>query len=292
MVGVRNNWAGSTPGPPAGPARPSGCRRSSRRRSRRSCRGCRRGRDPATRPRSRRASPRRPCAAVRTRAASRPRRPRPAAGSAERSTLPLGDSGNARDRDEPRRDHRLGQPVLEPSPQVRRPRWRPTRPARGRRPAAVSPRASSRATTAACLTAGWRTSTASTSASSTRTPRIFTWPSRGPAARARRRRATAPGRRSRTSARPAAPNGSGTNRSAVRRRVADVAPCHARPADVQLAHHAGRHRLRAGGPARRPATPGSGRPIGAGRILRDRRRRSRRHRSRCCRWSPRSGRRS
>lgn len=92
------------------------------------------------------------------------------------------------------------------------------RPAAGRTYATSrrTPGVSSRTTTAAVATSGWRASSASISPGSIRKPRSLTWPS------ARPRNSSEPSRRRRTRSpvryirEPGAPNGSAVNRSAVR----------------------------------------------------------------------------
>ena len=118
--GAGTGARGPGPVPLAALATPSGCRGSSRRRSRRSCRGRRRGSGPASPPRSRPGSPPRWCAAGRIRSPSRPLQGSAGGGRADRSSLPLGESGNASRKTYD--DGTIGSGIrsLQPAPQVRR----------------------------------------------------------------------------------------------------------------------------------------------------------------------------
>ena len=101
---------------------------------------------------------------------------------------------------------------------------------------------SCRQTTAVSRIPGHDASAASTSASSTRTPRIFTWPSARPSSSSTppsRHRARSPVAYIRAPHRPT--DRAGTAR-AVRIGSPDVATRHAWAADVELASHTGRYR--------------------------------------------------
>ena len=113
--GAGTGARGRRPVPLAVLATPSGCRGSSRRRSRRSCRGRRRGSGPASPPRSRPGSPPRSCAGGRIRSPSRPLQGRR---EAEGRSVELAVRRERQRFEENirRRDHRLGHSVLQPAP--------------------------------------------------------------------------------------------------------------------------------------------------------------------------------
>ena len=137
------------------------------------------------------------------------------AGSARRSSFPAGDSGSASSTTTA--DGTM-YPGSTRAAAARSTAGSSSAPAAGTTyPASrLSPGWSSRTTAAACATPGKPASTASTSPSSTRNPRTFTWSSARPrysSSPAAVHRARSPVRYIRS---PAAPDGHATNRSAVR----------------------------------------------------------------------------
>ena len=209
-VGPRTGRAGAAPRrTPRAPARPPAWPAASARPGRRSCRARRRASsaqhlrpDPGQHLLHRRARRH-----VRSAPAGAP-----GAGSARRSSLPLGVRGSRVQDDERGRHHVLRQAAAQVRAQlVRRPPPPPRTPPAAARPA--RPRA---ATTAHSRTPGCRRSAASISPGSMRKPRIFTCSSRRPrysSAPPACQRTRSPVRYSRAPG--SAANGSGTKRSAV-----------------------------------------------------------------------------
>ncbi len=207
-------------------------------------------RRPAPRPRSRPAAPPPTVRAVSLR--SRASTVSSGAGSALRSTLPLGVSGSASRHHQGRGQHVLRQAPgaapraarSTPTPSLAR---RPRRPPGAGRPS-VLPHHHHRS-----AHPGQRASAASISPSSMRKPRTFTWWSMRPRNSTRRPAGSAPGRRSGTAARR--PRSRRIGHEPLRRqlRTAQVAPRQALAADEQLPRHAHRRQARRPRPARRPA---------------------------------------
>ena len=265
---ARPRWAPRTAraaaAPPAarrGRARPSAWPAASARPARRS----RRPRPPASTPSTSAqiAASTASAGGARRRVRSAGRARPPGAGSAPRSTLPLGVSGSASRAHERGGDHVLRQAAPQvraqlvsasgPAHHVRhqppvagRVRRAPPRRRRARRHGARS--------------------AVSTSPGSTRKPRTFTCSSSRPrnsSVPSASHRARSPVRYSRAPGPPA--NGSGTKRSAVSAGPVQVAARHPAAARVQLAGHADGHGAHRARPARRRGCRRWGVPMGTGR---------------------------